>query len=149
MVSLIIDRQMCALTRAVANPSALRIPARSGALRGARSRRVAYWMNAGTTTSREAPLTTRLRYQTVRAGTTTTGPASRPSTLPSRCLDADGLASVAYTETGLPLFRDIGDGLRVMGAYNGTGNVVGALLGRAAAQLAMRDESAIAAPFLD
>jgi len=58
-------------------------------------------------------------------------------------------ASVAYTETGLPLFRDLGDGLRVMGAYSGTGNTIGALLGRASAQLALRGESAIAAPFLD
>jgi gamma-glutamylputrescine oxidase len=55
-------------------------------------------------------------------------------------------ASVSYTDTGLPVFRDLG-GVRVMGAYSGTGNVVGAILGRAAAQLAMRGRSELGAHF--
>ena len=58
-------------------------------------------------------------------------------------------ASVAYTETGLPIFRSFGDGVTVIGAYSGTGNVVGAMLGRGAAQLACTGHSELAAPFLD
>ncbi|MHB1296949.1 MAG: NAD(P)/FAD-dependent oxidoreductase [Gemmatimonadaceae bacterium] len=57
-------------------------------------------------------------------------------------------ASVSFTETGLPVFRDMGDGLTVMGGYSGTGNVVGAVLGRAAAQRAIRGTSELAAPFI-
>ncbi|MBX7118793.1 MAG: FAD-binding oxidoreductase [Gemmatimonadaceae bacterium] len=53
-------------------------------------------------------------------------------------------ATVSYTTTGRPIFRDLGGGVRVVGAYSGTGNVVGALLGRAAAQLALTGRSAIA-----
>ncbi len=52
-------------------------------------------------------------------------------------------ASVSYTETGLPVFREMGDGLTVLGGYSGTGNVIGALLGRAAAQRALTGRSAI------
>jgi gamma-glutamylputrescine oxidase len=51
-------------------------------------------------------------------------------------------ASVSYTETGLPVFHSSGDGLLVLGGYSGTGNVVGAILGRAAAQYALRGRSA-------
>ncbi len=58
-------------------------------------------------------------------------------------------AAVSYNETSMPLFRDLGDGVRVVGAFNGTGNVVGALLGRAAAQLACTGRSAIADHFTD
>ena len=57
-------------------------------------------------------------------------------------------ASVSYTETGLPVFREMGDGLTVMGGYSGTGNVVGAVLGRAAAQRAIRGTSELAVPFI-
>jgi len=57
-------------------------------------------------------------------------------------------ASVSYTETGLPVFREMGDGLIVMGGYSGTGNVVGAVLGRAAAQRAIRGTSELAVPFI-
>ena len=56
-------------------------------------------------------------------------------------------AAVSYTENGLPFFRDLGDGLQVTGGYSGTGNVVGALLGRAAAQRAYTGRSAIADAF--
>lgn len=58
-------------------------------------------------------------------------------------------AVVAYTETGLPVFRSLGDGVCVMGAYSGTGNVVGALLGRGAAQLALTGRRDLLSPFLD
>ena len=58
-------------------------------------------------------------------------------------------ASVAYTETGLPVFRSLGDGVFVMGAYSGTGNVVGAIHGRGAAQLALTGRSELLSPFLD
>jgi hypothetical protein len=34
-----------------------------------------------------------------------------------------------------------------MGAYSGTGNVVGAILGRAAAQMALKGSSELSAPF--
>lgn len=56
-------------------------------------------------------------------------------------------ASVSYTENGLPVFRELGGGVWVMGAYSGTGNVVGAILGRAAAQMALKGSSELAAPF--
>jgi glycine/D-amino acid oxidase-like deaminating enzyme len=56
-------------------------------------------------------------------------------------------ASVGYTDTGLPVFRSLGDGVQVIGGYSGTGNVVGALLGRASAQLALTGRSAIAEVF--
>ncbi len=57
-------------------------------------------------------------------------------------------ANVSYTESGMPLFRDLGGGVRVVGAYSGTGNVVGALLGRAAAQHALTGRSALSDPFV-
>jgi glycine/D-amino acid oxidase-like deaminating enzyme len=57
-------------------------------------------------------------------------------------------AVVSYTETGLPVFRTLGDGVYVMGAYSGTGNVVGAILGRGAAQLALTGRSDLLSPFL-
>ncbi len=39
-------------------------------------------------------------------------------------------ASVAYTPTGLPIAEEVRPGVWAIGAYSGTGNVVGALLGR-------------------
>lgn len=57
-------------------------------------------------------------------------------------------ANVSYTESGMPLFRDLGGGVRVVGAYSGTGNVVGALLGRAAVQQALTGRSALSDPFV-
>ncbi|GEM82732.1 NAD(P)/FAD-dependent oxidoreductase [Meiothermus hypogaeus] len=39
-------------------------------------------------------------------------------------------ASVAYTATGLPIAEEVRPGVWAIGAYSGTGNVVGALLGR-------------------
>lgn len=58
-------------------------------------------------------------------------------------------ATVSYTADGRPLCRDLGDGVQVVGAFSGTGNVVGALLGRAAAQRALRGRSALLDPFTD
>ena len=46
-------------------------------------------------------------------------------------------ASVSYTPDGLPVVEQVRPGVWATGAYNGTGNVVGALCGRAAAQLAV------------
>lgn len=42
-------------------------------------------------------------------------------------------AEVAFTDTGLPIFGELRAGVFVSGAYNGTGNVFGALCGRAIA----------------
>jgi glycine/D-amino acid oxidase-like deaminating enzyme len=57
-------------------------------------------------------------------------------------------ATVSYTETGLPVFRELGDGVQVIGAFSGTGNATGSILGRAAAQRAIRGRSELAAPFV-
>ena len=57
-------------------------------------------------------------------------------------------ASVAYTETGLPVLEELQRGVWATGAYSGTGNVVGALCGRAVAELALTGRSEIADAFL-
>lgn len=57
-------------------------------------------------------------------------------------------ASVGYTRGILPLFAKVRAGVWAAGGYNGTGNVIGAILGRAAAQLAATGTSALAVPFL-
>jgi gamma-glutamylputrescine oxidase len=46
-------------------------------------------------------------------------------------------ALVSYTDDGLPVAEEVRRGVWATGAYNGTGNVVGALCGRAVAQLAV------------
>jgi gamma-glutamylputrescine oxidase len=56
-------------------------------------------------------------------------------------------ASVGYTQTGLPLLEEVRDGVWVAGGYSGTGNVIGALCGRAAAELALTGASALADAF--
>ena len=43
-------------------------------------------------------------------------------------------ASVSYTEDGLPICEEVRPGVLVIGAYSGTGNLVGSLLGRRAVQ---------------
>ena len=43
-------------------------------------------------------------------------------------------ATVAYTETGLPVVEEVRPGVWAIGAYSGTGNVIGALCGRAVAE---------------
>ena len=57
-------------------------------------------------------------------------------------------ATVGYTPDGLPIFEEVEPGLWVTGGYSGTGNVIGTLLGRAAAQMAVTGRSEIAAPFV-
>lgn len=52
-------------------------------------------------------------------------------------------ASVAYTNDGMPILEQVRPGVWALGAYSGTGNVVGALCGRAAAQLAVTGSSRI------
>jgi glycine/D-amino acid oxidase-like deaminating enzyme len=42
-------------------------------------------------------------------------------------------ASVGYTPDGLPILAEVNSGVWAVGGYNGTGNIVGALCGRAAA----------------
>jgi len=54
-------------------------------------------------------------------------------------------ASVGYSTGVLPLFTRVRDGVVAIGGYNGTGNLVGALLGRGAAQVAVTGRSEIAA----
>jgi len=41
---------------------------------------------------------------------------------------------VGYTETGLPIFEEVRPGVWAIGGYSGTGNVVGAICGKAVAQ---------------
>ncbi|HVZ48160.1 MAG TPA: FAD-binding oxidoreductase [Gemmatimonadaceae bacterium] len=54
-------------------------------------------------------------------------------------------ARVAYSTSGLPVLAEVETGVWATGAYNGTGNLMGALCGRAAAQLACGMPSAFAA----
>jgi glycine/D-amino acid oxidase-like deaminating enzyme len=54
-------------------------------------------------------------------------------------------AVVGYTEDGLPVFAEARPGVWAVGAYSGTGNVVGALCGRAAARRAVGVPSEAAA----
>lgn len=54
---------------------------------------------------------------------------------------------VAFTTTGLPLLEEVRPGTWATGAYCGTGNVIGALCGRAAAQLAVTGASELAEVF--
>lgn len=42
--------------------------------------------------------------------------------------------AVGYTESGLPVFEEVRPGVWAIGAYSGTGNVVGAICGRAVAE---------------
>ena len=47
-------------------------------------------------------------------------------------------ASVSYTHTGAPICEEVRDGVFAIGAYSGTGNIVGALCARDAAAWALR-----------
>ncbi|MCW5827499.1 MAG: FAD-binding oxidoreductase [Gemmatimonadaceae bacterium] len=58
-------------------------------------------------------------------------------------------ASVSFTDSGLPIARALGGGVFVVGAYSGTGNLVGAVCGRGAAQLALTGKDTLLAPFQD
>jgi gamma-glutamylputrescine oxidase len=57
-------------------------------------------------------------------------------------------ASVGYTADGLPVFQEPRLGVHAFGAYSGTGNVIGALCGRAAARLAVRSDVSLVQPFI-
>ncbi len=50
---------------------------------------------------------------------------------------------VGYTPTGLPVLEEVRAGVWATGGYSGTGNVIGALCGRAAAELALDGASAL------
>ena len=54
-------------------------------------------------------------------------------------------ASVAYTADGLPVLEQVREGIWAVGAYSGTGNIVGALCARAAVRLACGQASEWAA----
>ena len=54
-------------------------------------------------------------------------------------------ATVGYTTTGMPVLEQVRPGVWAIGAYSGTGNVIGALCGRAVAELIVRGKSEIAA----
>lgn len=56
-------------------------------------------------------------------------------------------ASVGYSQGVLPVFERLRDGVIACGGYNGTGNLVGALVGRGAAQVAVAGRSDIAELF--
>jgi gamma-glutamylputrescine oxidase len=48
-------------------------------------------------------------------------------------------ASVSYTTTGLPVLAEVRPGVWVIGGYSGTGNLLGALAGRAVARASCGD----------
>jgi len=56
-------------------------------------------------------------------------------------------APVGYTEDGVPVLDEVRPGVWAAGGYSGTGNLIGTICGRAAAQLAMHGTSALADPF--
>jgi glycine/D-amino acid oxidase-like deaminating enzyme len=56
-------------------------------------------------------------------------------------------ASVGYTPDGLPIMEEVRPRVWACGGYSGTGNVIGAICGRAAAQLAVMGSSDLAGPF--
>jgi glycine/D-amino acid oxidase-like deaminating enzyme len=56
-------------------------------------------------------------------------------------------ASVSFSTTGRPILEEVRPRVWAVGAYSGTGNVVGALCGRAAAELALCAESALGRVF--
>jgi gamma-glutamylputrescine oxidase len=53
-------------------------------------------------------------------------------------------ATVAYTQSGLPILEQVRPGVWAVGAYSGTGNVIGALCGRAVAEIITQGRSDIA-----
>ena len=53
-------------------------------------------------------------------------------------------ASVGYTPSGLPVLEEVRPGVWAAGGYSGTGNVIGALCGRAMAQVALTGSSPLA-----
>jgi glycine/D-amino acid oxidase-like deaminating enzyme len=57
-------------------------------------------------------------------------------------------ASVGYTEDGLPVVTEVRPGVWAVGGYSGTGNVIGALLGRGLAQWLRTGDDALIRPFV-
>lgn len=53
-------------------------------------------------------------------------------------------ATVAYTQSGLPVLEEVKRGVWAIGAYSGTGNVVGALCARAVVEMIVRGRSELA-----
>ena len=51
-------------------------------------------------------------------------------------------ACAGYTETGLPVLQQVRPGVFAIGGYSGTGNVIGALCGRAVVALAIDGDPA-------
>jgi gamma-glutamylputrescine oxidase len=58
-------------------------------------------------------------------------------------------ASVGYTTTGLPVVEEVRPGVWALGGYSGTGNVIGALLGRGLARLLKAADGALVLPFIE
>jgi glycine/D-amino acid oxidase-like deaminating enzyme len=56
-------------------------------------------------------------------------------------------AIVSYTDSGLPIVREVKPGVWAVGAYCGTGNVVGALLSRAAVDHCIDGQSQVITDF--
>ena len=54
-------------------------------------------------------------------------------------------ATVSYSANGLPILEEVRPGVWAIGAYSGTGNVVGAMCGRAAARLALGHDDPLVA----
>lgn len=57
-------------------------------------------------------------------------------------------ASVSYSNQLLPVLQEVSAGVWALGGYSGTGNVVGSIFGRLAAQLALGKKSALESVFL-
>jgi glycine/D-amino acid oxidase-like deaminating enzyme len=57
-------------------------------------------------------------------------------------------ASVAYSRSGLPVVAEARPRVWAIGAYSGTGNVIGAICGRGAARLAVRGDAELVADFM-
>lgn len=53
--------------------------------------------------------------------------------------------TIAYTDDGLPVLEEVRDGVVATGAYSGTGNLIGRLAGRAAADLVIDGRSDLGA----
>ena len=57
-------------------------------------------------------------------------------------------ASVGYTEDGLPVVAEVRPGVWAVGGYSGTGNVIGALLGRGLARWLRTKDDTLIRPFI-
>jgi glycine/D-amino acid oxidase-like deaminating enzyme len=58
-------------------------------------------------------------------------------------------ASVGFTTNGLPVVAEVRAGVWAVGGYSGTGNVIGALLGRGIARWLCAGDDALVRPFID